>query len=178
MSDTNEPLKLTMGDTWTWTRPGGDYPASAGWTLTYYLSTPGGAAVKTIVAAAAGGDFLVTVTAANSASTANWAPGLYNWFARVTKGTESYTVGSGKLRIAPDPLTAIATQTHAEKCLTTIEGALEKCLTQGDVIEYEIDGVKFKKNKTELLTLRNAYREEVRRERGQLGMRVIPVCLR
>ena len=173
---TAEPLKVTNGDSWSWTRAGGDYPANAGWTLAYYLSTPGGT-VKTIPTTAQGGDYLVTLLPA-ATTTALFPPGLYNWIARVSNGTDTHVVATGRFRIAPDPSTAVATQTHAEKCLSTIEAALERVVALGDVIEYEIDGVKFKKNKTELLSLRNSYREEVRRERGQLGMRVIPVCLR
>ena len=173
----SEPLKLTMGDTWTWTRPGGDYPASAGWALVYFFSKPGGT-VKQVTTTTTGGDFQASITATDTADTAKWTPGLYTWTARVAKGAESYTVATGKMRIVDNPLTAVATQTHAEKCLPIIEAALERCLLQGDVVEYEIEGVKFKKNKTELLTLRNAYRQEIRMERGQLGMRLIPVSLR
>lgn len=172
---TGEPLKVTNGDSWSWTRPGSDYPATAGWILTYYLSTPGGT-MKTIATSASGGDFLVSLLPA-ATSTAVFPPGLYNWSARVTNGTNAYTVGSGKFRIAPDPSTAVAAQTHAETCLGIIEAALVRVVALGDVTEYEIDGVKFKKNKTELLALRNAYRQEVRLERGQLGMRLIPVRL-
>ena len=171
-----EPLKVTNGDSWSWTRSGGDYPADAGWVLTYYLSTPGGT-VKTIATTAQGGDFLVSLAPA-ATDVADFPPGIYNWFAKVVKGAEIHTLDKGRFRVIADPATTAATQTHAETCLAIIEAALVRCLGLGDVIEYEIDGVKFKKNKPELLTLRNAYRQEVRLERGQLGMRIMPVSLR
>lgn len=172
-----EPLKLTMGDTWAWTRSGGAYPASDGWALSYFFSSPG-ASVKQVDAVADGGDFAVSVTAADTADASKWAAGLYKWVARVTKGAESYTVGNGQLRVAADPSVVGVAYTHAEKCLAIIEAALERCLGSGDVVEYEVDGAKFKKNKTELLSLRDYYRNEVRRERGQSGIRVFPVVLR
>ena len=171
-----EPLKLTMGDTWAWTRPGGDYLPSAGWVLTYYLAMPLGT-VKTIVATGTGAEFSADVTAANTADPAKWSPGLYSWTARVALAGEVHVVGIGKMRIAPNPTTYVAPATHAETCLTIIEAALVKCLGDANV-EFELDGLRVKKNRTELLMLRNSYREEVRRERGQLGMRVIPVSLR
>lgn len=172
-----EPTKLTAGDTWSWTRTGGDYPASEGWVLTYYLSLPGGT-VKTLTTSSSGSDFTATVTAADSAL---YSPGLWVWTARVEKGGEAYTVETGRLRVMPNPATAAALQTHAEKCLIVIETALEKCL--GDAfVEYEIDGVRFKKNRTELLSLRTFYREEVRQERtiqaGKSPIRTIKVALR
>lgn len=173
-----EPLKLTAGDTWSWTRPGGSYPASAGWALTYYFSIPGVAGVKTLAATASGDDFTASQTAEQ---TADWTPGLYAWTARVAKAGESHTLEQGQLRILPDPATAAAAASHAEKCLVIIESALEKCM--GDAfVEYEIDGAKFKKNRTELLSLRTFYREEVRQERstkaGKLPFNVVKVSLR
>lgn len=174
----SEPLTLTAGDTWSWTRPGGSYPASAGWVLTYYLSIPGTATVKTLAATAAGDDFAAGQTATESAA---WAPGLYAWTARVAKDGVSHTLGQGQLRVQPDPATTAAAASHAQKCLVIIESALEKCL--GDaVVEYEIDGAKFKKNRTELLGLRTFYREEVRQERaakaGKTTLSRINVSLR
>lgn len=173
----DEPVRLTLGDTWAWTRTQPDYPASAGWQLTYYFSQPGGTAVVQVVTSAQGADYAAAVPATDTADPAKWTPGLWNWTARVAKAGETHTVGTGKTRIYPDPATAITAATHAEKCLAIIESALERCLGS-DVVEYELDGVKFKKNRTELLALRNAYRQEVRQERGQLGIRIVPVSLR
>lgn len=174
----SEPLTLTAGDTWSWTRPGGSYPASAGWVLTYYFSIPGTATVKALEAAASGDDFAVSQTAAQSA---DWTAGLFAWTARVAKAGETHTLDQGQLRVLPDPATTAAAASHAQKCLVIIESALEKCL--GDaVVEYELDGVKFKKNRTELLSLRTFYREEVHQERaakaGKSGLRIIKVALR
>lgn len=168
-----EPLKVIAGDTWTWSRSGGAYPAGDGWILTYLLSAIGGE-VKTITAAPSGSDFVVLVTAAD---TAVWAPGAYVWTARAMKGAEAFTVGTGRLQVMPNPATAAYAGTHAERTLAAIERALEACF--GDaVVEFDMDGLKVKKNRTELLDLRDRYRAEVKRERGGSGLRRIPVRLR
>lgn len=174
----SEPLKLIAGDTWSWTRPGADRPASAGWTLTYYLTLPGDSTVKNLEATPAGDDFQVDVDAASSAA---WAPGLWAWSARLSNGTETHTVDHGQIRVLADPANVAASLTHARKCLTVVEAALEKCM--GDaVVEYTIDGTTFKKNRTELLNLRTFYREEVRQEQaalqGKAGVKVMKVSLR
>lgn len=170
-----EPLKITAGDTWSWTREGGDYKASAGWTLSYFFSPQGGSSAPVKVDASALGDMFQLTVAASASK--DWTAGVYNWTARVTKAGETHTLGSGKLKVLPDPSTTATPLTHAERCLQSIEAALEKCF--GDaIVEFEMDGLKVKKNRTELLSLRNQYRLEVRRERGQLSMRAIPVVLR
>ena len=172
-----EPLKLTMGDTWSWTRTSGDYPSGDGWALSYFFSTPVGP-IRQVDATVVGGEFSVTVLATDTADTTKWLPGIYQWKARVSKGSEAYTIANGRLKVEADPSVVGASSTHAEKCLAIIETALERCLLSGDVVEYEIDGAKFKKNKTELVSLRQTYRNEVRRERGQLGISLISVSLR
>lgn len=167
-----EPTKVIAGDTWTWTRSGGDYPASAGWALTYFMSLPDGT-IQQVQASASGADFQVAVSATSSAG---WVPGLYNWTARVVNGSEAHTVDSGTMRVSPDPATVAAPASHAVRCLAQIEAALEKCF--GDaIVEFDLDGFKVKKNRTELVNLRTHYQAEVKRERGQLGMRIIPVRL-
>ncbi len=168
-----EPLKVIAGDTWTWSRPGGAYLPGDGWTLTYLLSTIGGA-VKTITAAPSGTDFVVLVAAADTAS---WPAGSYVWTARAMKGTEAFTVETGRLQVMPNPATSAYAGTHAERTLAAIERALEGCF--GDaVVEFDMDGLKVKKNRTELLDLRDRYKAEVKRERGGSGLRRIPVRLR
>jgi len=169
----SEPTAITAGDTITWTRTEALYPASAGWVLTYYLSL-NAAAPKTIECAASGDDHAAAVAAA---TTAAWAHGTYLWTARVAKAGEVFTVGSGEVRVLPDPSSTADKRTHAAKCLASIEAALETSVGSATV-EVELDGVRIKKDRSELLRIRDRYRAEVRRERGFSVFTCIPVRLR
>ena len=71
---TTEPAAVNAGDTVRWRRALADYPASAGWALTYTLLNAAGKI--TITASAQGDDHLVSVPAATSAG---WAAGDYAW---------------------------------------------------------------------------------------------------
>lgn len=169
----SEPRQVTAGDTWNWSRSESAYPASAGWVLTYYLAiadeTP-----KTIACtpSVSGPDHVAELGADASAS---WAPGRYLWMARVAKGAERYTVGSGALDVLPDHTSAGDRRTTAAKCLAAITAVLERRM--GDsIVEYEIDGVKAKHlPHNELLKLQGVYRRAVRRENGESTSRAIPV---
>jgi hypothetical protein len=150
----------------TWSVQLQDTPAPA-WTLTYYLQRAGAAPIA-IVAAASGADHVVSVAAA---TTATWTAGAYAWTARATDGTDVRTVGTGQLVVLPDPSTTHDPRTHAERCLASIEQALEASVGSATV-ECELDGVRVKKDRSELLRLRGFYAFKVRRERGY------PVCTR
>jgi hypothetical protein len=84
---TIEPSSANAGDTWRWTRTLADYPASAGWALSYTLINA--AAKITINATASGDDHAVTVAAA---TTGGYAAGTYDWRARVTRTGEVFTM--------------------------------------------------------------------------------------
>lgn len=130
----------------------------------------------TVTASADGDDFSVSVAAS---VTTGWASGLYRWTARVSKASEVYTVGTGQVYVAPDPTLHADPRTHAERCLAAIETALEATMTTGaEIVEFEMDGLRVKKNRTELLDLRDRYASLVRRSRGGSGLRIIPVRLR
>ena len=166
-----EPLSITAGDTVSWTRTEAQYPASAGWVLTYYLSC-GPAAPIALTSTASGDDHAISAAAA---ITAEWPAGEYHWTVRVSKtGGEVHSLGSGVLTIAPDPSTAADRRTNAEKCLASIDAALEKSVGSATV-ECELDGVKVKKDRTELIRIRDYYRSEVRRQRGGAVLRQIQV---
>ena len=158
----SEPTRATAGDTWAWTRPGGDYPASAGWSLTYYLAT-GSEAPKAVNATASGADFAVNLPAA---TTATYTPGLYHWTARVVKAGEVHIVGTGTLQVDPDPSTTFDRRTPNQLALAAITAALSG-LIEDPITEYEIDGFKVKKmGREELLRLQSIYRQKVRFEQG------------
>ena len=168
-----EPKVLQAGDTWTWTRSEPDYPASAGWILTYYFALAG-EDPKTVVAAASGDDFQATVAALNT----TWPSGYYRWTARVALAAEVHTVDSGGLKVIPDPMTATDRRSYEEKVVAILEPALLKCA--GDtIVEYEFDGVKVKKDVTaaraELQRCYDILRERRRRQRGEAFFTQMPV---
>lgn len=156
-----EPTSVTAGDTVAWTRSLSDYPASAGWVLSYALVA---ASIQyTITATASGDDHAVAVTAA---TTATWLPGEYAWQAVVTKTTERYTVGSGSLTILPNLAAQTAgldTRSHARKTLDALEAWIES--HDMAVADYQIAGRAMKYHSIpDLLKLRDTYKAEAQRE--------------
>ncbi len=159
--DTIEPAELTVGDTWSWRRDTwvNDYPANAGWVLTYRLIGKNGAI--TITATADGASFLINVAAA---TTAAYVAGTYAWAASVTKASEKYTLDNGTIVLKPN-LTAIGTtdlRGFAEKALESIEAVLSNRATV-DQQSFEIAGRKLSRTPiTDLLKLRDTFRREVK----------------
>ena len=170
-----EPARIVAGDTASWTARLGDYPASAGWVVTYFLSKIGAAAAPIeITSTASGDDHLVEVPATETAA---WTPGIYRWTGVATLGAERHSFGPGTLAVVPDPSQAHDARTHAEKSLASIEAALESAVGTATV-ECELDGVRVRKDRKELLELREYYRLEVNRERGKSPITRWPVRLR
>ena len=167
-----EPRTVNAGDTWTWIRVLRDFPASAGWTLTYYLSK-GAAAPKTIVCTAQGDDHLATVVPNSS----GWDAGDYHWTARVKNAAgETHSLDSGVLVVRPDPSATVDRRTPNELALAAVEAVLAGNLSN-PIVEYEIDGVKAKKiSPAELNKLHGTLVGAVRRERG--GPAVVPILVR
>lgn len=159
-----EPAWLNSGDTWQWTKQISDFPASDGWTLTYYLNA-GGAPISFDAAVDADGtSYDVTVPAA---TTAAFTPGSYSWTAVVRQGAgggaQRFTVDEGRIRICTNPSGAGALS-HARKVLASVEAVLETRATK-DQEEYQIGGRSLKRTPIpELVKLRRIYASEVRRE--------------
>ena len=158
------PAELRAGDTAKWQRSFSDYPASAGWALSYTLA--GSAGVFSANAAADGDGFLVTIAAT---TTTAWPAGSYQITEYVTLGLERYTLNTRPLRILANLVGSAAadTRSHARKMLEAIEAYLEnKAPTAASV---EIAGRKIVNySLTELLALRSQYRFEVNQE-SRLG---------
>lgn len=156
---TYEPSAFRAGDSVRWTRTLADYPAGT-WTLAYTLNGP---TLITITASADGTDHAVSVLPAVSAV---YKPGVYTWAARVTDGTDTYTVGTGTLEILANPAKASTTdaRSHARRFLDAIESVLEGRATH-DVASYTIGGRQLARvSLEELLAARGKYRAEVRAE--------------
>ena len=156
---TSEPSTITPGDTVKWTRSFADYPASAGWALTYELVK---ASTRIAISASTSGDdHLVNVSAATSAA---YVAGTYDWRARVTKTTEVYTVGTGRITIKASFASALDARSSLRTALEAIEATLSGRTTSATA-EYEIAGRRLKYIPLpELLTLRDRYRIDVARE--------------
>ncbi len=162
MADTPtiEPSSVNAGDTWRWTRSLADYPASAGWALSYTLINA--SAKITVNASASGDDHAVTVAAA---TTAGYAAGTYDWRARVSKAGEVYTVGEGRITVRNAyAASTFDARSHARKTLDAIEAVIEG-RASSSTAEYQIAGRQLKYIPVaDLLALRDKYRAEVLRE--------------
>lgn len=164
---TSIPASLRAGDTALWLRSLADYPAGAGWAITTTLVKLG--TKITVVSAADGNDHKTTVT---PATTSAWAAGSYDYQERVSNGSESYTLGTGKIEILPDFASATAggmdARSHAQKTLDALESWIEN--RDIGVAEYEIAGRRLKTiSIPDLLILRDRYKREVRAASGTNG---------
>ena len=160
-----------------WQRSFEEYPASAGWTLTYALNC---ATQRYIVAAndvvADGDGFTVTIP---STETKTWAPGEYLWLAILQNaGTGARVTGAaGRISIQPDVLdasTAIDTRSREEIALENIcallagragDGVREYKIGDRELSRYSID---------ELMKLKSYFAAEVKRQRIERGETVLP----
>lgn len=140
MTATTEPSRVTAGDTVVWQKSLSDYPASAGWVLSYTLVHATLAKI-TLTATASGADHLVDVPAA---TTAAWAAGVYTWAAIVTRALERHTLGTGTITIAPNwaNATTLDTRSSAKKALEAVNLALESYGAKAYMQSYEIAGRK------------------------------------
>jgi hypothetical protein len=100
--------RITLGDTLSFPTTVPDYPASAGWTLSYRLiqRTTGTPITLTAITDPDNADGYVVQAAA--ATTATWTAGEYSWASWVTMGAEVYSLGQGTCTLLPDPRTAAA----------------------------------------------------------------------
>ena len=153
---------LTAGDTLSFTTITPDYPASAGWVLTYTLIN--NSAKVSITATASGAEHLITVAASTSAA---YAPATYTWQAVVTKAAERYTVGTGQMVVAPNLAAAATydTRTSARKALDAVNLAMETYGAKAYLHSYEIAGRKQQfQTPGDFLAFRSKLMAEVARE--------------
>ena len=180
---TVEPEVVMAGTDWHWTMELPDYPASEGWTLTYYFRGP---SILNIVATRVGTTNTYDAKAL-AAATQNLLPGRYSWQGIVTGVAGETHVARpiaddsgdpetlGELTVLQNITTAIAGdyQTHAEKTLGVIEGEIYNRINNLKSIEaYAVAGRQVSKIPLkELVRLRSVYQGLVRRERnpGSIG---------
>lgn len=131
----NEPDIITKGDSATWKKSLSDYPAGT-WTLTYYFR---GAVALDKTATASGTDHLIELTTAN---TDTLTAGDYAWAAKVTDGSDVYTVASGQLTVKTDledESAGYETRPYVKRVLDAIEALLEGKVAT-DAASYSIQG--------------------------------------
>ena len=165
-----EPSSARAGDTWQWTRTLADYPASV-WTLTYSLWNA--SADITIVASASGDDHSVSVA---GATTGAYSAGRYDWVARVSDGTDTYTVEDGRaLTVLPAVGAAMDTRSHARVMLDAIDAMIEGRATDGDldVVRTTIGDHTTEFDLPTLLKLRERYAAAVAEEDRQAVVEAI-----
>jgi len=159
---TREPLAVTAGDSVAWERALSDYPASAGWVVTYALRGPG---TPINLTATAAGDVHVIDLAASA--TASWVAGRYLVAGFATKTTERATFYEGALDVAPNPATLAAgydARSHARRALEAIEAVLER-RAAADQLAYTINGRSLQRTPfAELIVIRDRYRRDVASE--------------
>jgi hypothetical protein len=136
---TIEPTAVTAGDTLQWTRALGDYPANAGWTLSYRLIN---ATNKyDITGTASGADHSITVLPAASVA---YVAGNYDWQSYVTNASgERHTIGNGRMAILPNLAGVIAAgfdnRSQARQILEGLQAAwLDAVTNRAFVLEYRI----------------------------------------
>ncbi|MEG3437690.1 hypothetical protein V0288_11220 [Pannus brasiliensis CCIBt3594] len=158
------PPKIVAGDSVSWSDHLPDYPPSAGYELNYAIRGASGMPVN-VTATIEGGDFLSTLT---PAQTADLAPGAYYWQAFVTRGINvRITVGSGRLEVAANLATAdnYDGRSEAERELAEVRKAIAHVLSGGQ--SYKIHEREFTRADLEILMARETQlRVRVAREKN------------
>ena len=125
----NIPAQLQIGDTWQWTENISDYPASAGWALTFSLYRYGQSVIQ-VEASVSGDGFSVSVP---PSATSGKAAGEWQWTAYVSKGTDRFTVETGTVKLKPDLAAATPTsdlRTNDEKILDALIATQQRRATK------------------------------------------------
>lgn len=159
---TIEPLVLTVGDTWTWTRNLPDYD-SATWTLTYSL-VPTTGTVITITATGSGNDYTVDVPAA---TTATYAAKDYLMVGTVTDGTDRFQVYRQDVTVYPNILSPYDSRTYWETIRDQARDILDGNSQRRD-ISYSKNGFSMTaKSDADLLELISYAESRIANERSQ-----------
>ena len=139
-----EPNQIVAGDTLTFQRSIGQFPASAGWQLTYELR--GGGQVIQFSSVSSGDNHVVTVAAAD---TATWLPGDYTMegYAVNTATSERQRIFINNVTISQNLVGSqpnVVVTTHAQRMIALIEAVQEGKATH-DLLESEVEGTRIKR---------------------------------
>lgn len=160
---TTEPEEFFSGDTVKWNRQdlSSDYPAPT-WTLTYYFRGPPGE--FNVIASADSSFFSVSISPATSTE---YKPGDYTWTAKVSDGTDTYTVDSGACIVKTDLAgkgPGFDHRSHVKMVLDALEAAILKKANK-DQLKLNIDGFAIERMTPEQMRdWRREYKDEYSRE--------------
>lgn len=118
------PVSMYAGDTLNLLIPVENFPASEGWTLTFGFRKESGSSIS-FSSTASGSQYLFSVA---SSDTAQWLPGKYLGTAKLSLGSQSFTVWRGSLEVFPDisqQADNYDTRSSARKSLDAINLVLE-----------------------------------------------------
>lgn len=152
--------QLVVGDTWSFAVSATDYPASAGWTLTIYLTPRFTSPAQTQIQLTSTAEGDSHRFAQPAAATASFKSGRYGYATRASKGAEVYTLDAtewgGEVELLPDPSTleqGADGRTQAQRALDELNAALATYTgTNGHVSEYEINGRRMRFRSTKEIT--------------------------
>ena len=94
-----EPLQFPAGDTVQWLYETSEFAPSDGWTLIYAFREEKGGGKFDVTCQQYGSGYLATISMQQSAAI---RPGQYIWEARMTLGTERYTIRRGFTKVTPN----------------------------------------------------------------------------
>lgn len=161
------PTTIMAGDSVAFSWSYADYPASDGWTLTYAL------AGRSTLAVTSTPNLDAHDIALTSAQTSALLAGAYTWKLRVSNGTTTTTVGTGRCDVQADVATAQTGDfaAWAETTLAMLEASIQGDMTDA-VQQYTIGDRQITKiPMADRLKLRNQLRAEVQmaKSRGGFG---------
>lgn len=161
---TTPPARIAAGDTVSFAYSNADFPASAGWAMSWRLV---GAGIALALTATASGDgFTVTATAAATAALTVAAAGVpCMLLGTASKAGERFECYRAPCLLLPNPATITGDlRGHAARTLEAIDALLEGRATK-DQTSYRIGDRELSRIPIpELLALRDYYRAEARRE--------------
>ena len=166
------PTELQLGDFWAWKRDNlsTDYPV-ASYSLSYEFNLIDGAVVSnfTLTASESNDTYII-----ETASTATYTKGNYNWVSYITRTSDSARVKleEGFVEIQDNYATTSASvRSHAKIVLDAIEAVIENRATM-DQSSMSIAGRSLSRlSIDELLTFRARYRAEYLKEVKQLRIK-------
>jgi hypothetical protein len=157
---------LFVGDTLDFPTAIPDFPATAGYTLTYRL-VPRVSGTPITIISGTDSDGERYRTQVEAVTTATWTAGEYSWWATISKAGDEITVDKGVVTLLPDPRTVAAYdgRSPARAALDAVNAALSTHGSQAHVLEYTIGNRSMRfKDQADLLTMRAALAAEVWRE--------------
>jgi hypothetical protein len=165
---TELPRRITIGDTITWDESHSDFPASAGWIVSYSFTGPN---AKFATSHAAVGD-----THRLTIATAELEVGEYPYAKKVTDTTSTFTLERGFIDVEPDlsaDTAGVDRRSYAEITLENIEAMLTGKATK-DQTSYSLNGRALSRYSIDELTdwraqLRVEVRDEKQKARRRAG---------